>query len=222
YLGAQGMNAYEVIVVDDGSSDHLLDVLAGASGEWPQLKVLRHARNLGKGAAVRTGVLAAAGDRILFADADGATPIDEESKLTAALAAGADLAVGSRLMADERVERHRTWGRAALGRAFAALARRMFALAVRDTQCGFKMFRRVSAKRLFELSEETGYLFDIEILALARHFGYRVAEVPIRWSEQPGSRMSLRKDAGAMISGLQRVRRRLRRLPMNYDRTSPP
>jgi dolichyl-phosphate beta-glucosyltransferase len=220
-LGEAGTNPYEVIVVDDGSSDHLFDLLARTHGEWPQFKVVRHPRNEGKGAAVRTGVLAAAGDRILFADADGATPIEEESKLSAALAAGADLAVGSRLIADERVERHRTWTRAALGRLFAALVRRRFSLTVRDTQCGFKMFRGACAKRLFALSQETGYLFDIEILALAQHFGYRVAEVPIRWSEQPGSRLSLRKDARAMVSGLHRVRRRIKRLPMNYDRSSP-
>jgi dolichyl-phosphate beta-glucosyltransferase len=221
YLGVPGRHPYEVIVVDDGSSDHLLTALARARDGWPQLQVIRHPRNLGKGAAVRTGVLAAAGNWILFADADGATPIEEEHKLAAALTAGADLAVGSRLIADERVKRRRTWGRAALGRAFAALARRMFSLPVRDTQCGFKMFRSACAQRLFKLSQETGYLFDIEILALAQHFGYRMAEVPIRWSEQPGSRMSLRKDAGAIVSGLYRVRRRLKRLPMNHDPAPP-
>ena len=151
YLGVPGRHPYEVIVVDDGSSDHLLTALARTRDGWPQLQVIRHPRNLGKGAAVRTGVLAAAGDWILFADADGATPIEEERKLAAALAAGADLAVGSRLIADERVKRRRTWGRAALGRAFAALARRMFSLPVRDTQCGFKMFRSARAQRLFAL-----------------------------------------------------------------------
>ncbi|MHB8971849.1 MAG: dolichyl-phosphate beta-glucosyltransferase [Pirellulaceae bacterium] len=221
YLGGAGMNPYEVIVVDDGSSDHLFASMARTSADWPQLKVIRHPRNEGKGAAVRTGVFAALGGRVLFADADGATPIEEESKLTAALAAGADLAVGSRLLADEQVERHRTWTRAALGRLFAAVVRRMFSLTVRDTQCGFKMFRGVCAKRLFSLSQETGYLFDIEILALAQHFDYRLTEVPVRWSEQPGSRLSVRKDARAIVSGLHRVQRRIQRLPMNYDSTSP-
>ena len=221
YLDAQYRNCYEVIVVDDGGSDHLLETLTRTCGDWPQFKFIRHPRNLGKGAAVRTGVQAARGDRILFADADGATPIDEERRLSVALAAGAELAVGSRLTADSQVVRRRTWGRAVLGRAFAAVARRMFSLSVRDTQCGFKMFRRGPAERLFALSQENGYLFDIEILALAQQLGYRIAEVPINWADRPGSRLHLWKDAGMILTGLQRVRRRLKRLRLDYDSTRP-
>ena len=171
---------------------------------------------------MRTGVLAAAGNWILFADADGATPIEEERKLAAALAAGADLAVGSRLVADERVETPQNVG---AGGAWAGRLRPWpggcshcrYGIPSADSRC----FAARAAKRLFKLSQETGYLFDIEILALAQHFGYRMAEVPIRWSEQPGSRMSLRKDAGAIVSGLYRVRRRLKRLPMNHDPAPP-
>jgi len=221
YLDAQYRNAYEVIVVDDGGSDHLLEALTRICGDWPRFVFIRHPRNLGKGAAVRTGVQAARGDRILFADADGATPIDEERRLSVALAAGAELAVGSRLTADSQVVRRRFWGRAVLGRAFAAVARRVFSLSVRDTQCGFKMFRRGPAGRLFALSHEDGYLFDIEILALAQQLGYRVAEVPINWADRPGSRLHLWRDAGKILTGLQRVRRRLKRLRLDYDSTRP-
>jgi dolichyl-phosphate beta-glucosyltransferase len=221
YLDAQYTNSYEVIVVDDGGSDHLLETLTQICGAWPQFVFIRHPRNLGKGAAVRTGVQAARGDRILFADADGATPIDEERKLCAALAAGAELAIGSRLTADSQVVRRRSWGRAVLGRAFAAVARRVFSLSVRDTQCGFKMFRRGPAGRLFALSHEDGYLFDIEILALAQQLGYRIAEVPINWADRPGSRLHLWRDAGRILAGLQRLRRRLKGLQLDYDSTSP-
>ncbi len=212
-------DGYEVIVVDDGSSDHLRETLERTCGDWPQLRLLRHPRNLGKGAAVRTGVQAARGDRVLFADADGATPIEEEPKLSAALAAGADLAVGSRLIADRRVVRQRTWQRAVAGRTFAALARRLFALPVRDTQCGFKMFRHEPAQRLFALAQENGYLFDIEVLALAQRLGYRIAEVSINWADRPGSRLSLRRDLRPILAGLRRVYRRLKRLPVDYDST---
>ena len=132
-----------------------------------------------------------------------------------------DLAVGSRLIADNQVVRHRTWGRAVVGCLFAAVARRMFSLSVRDTQCGFKMFRRGPAERLFALSQENGYLFDIEILALAQQLGYRIAEVSINWAERPGSRLNLWKDAGMILAGLQRVRRRLKRLRLDYDSTRP-
>jgi dolichyl-phosphate beta-glucosyltransferase len=221
YLDARYRNCYEVIVVDDGSSDHLLETLTLTCGDWPEFKFIRHPRNLGKGAAVRTGVQAARGDRILFADADGATPIDEERKLSVALAAGAELAIGSRLTADSQVVRRRTWGRAVAGRLFAAVARRTFSLSVRDTQCGFKMFRRRPAERLFALSQENGYLFDIEILAFAQQLGYRVAEVAINWADRPGSRLNLWKDAGMILAGLRRVRHRLKRLRLDYDSTRP-
>lgn len=217
YLRLHYQAQYEVIVVDDGSSDHLLETLTTACGDWPQLKVLRHTQNIGKGAAVRTGVQAAGGDRILFADADGATPIEEESKLARALAEGAALAVGSRLMADRHAVRQRTWQRAVVGRTFAALARRMFALSVLDTQCGFKMFHREPAQRLFALSQENGYLFDIEILALAQRLGYRTVEVPINWADRPGSRLSLWRDGRSIWAGLRRLRDRLTTLHLDYD-----
>ena len=180
--------------------------------------ILRDPVNQGKGAAVRTGILAADGERVLLSDADGATPIAEEAKLGAALDQGADLAAGSRLVADPRVVRQRTWTRALIGRAFAALARRLFALPVADTQCGFKMLEAQTAKHLFQLTHEPGYLFDIEILALAHHLGYRLAEVPICWSDQPGSHLNPWLHGPRIVAGLWRVRHCLKRHRRDYDR----
>ncbi len=200
----------EVIVVDDGSSDQLAEVLTKMAADWPPLRTIRHEHNLGKGAAVRTGILAAQGTRLLYADADGATPIGEERKLRDAIDAGADLAVGSRLLSAEDVQRKRTWSRALIGRSFATMARMMLKTQVRDTQCGFKMLRAEPAKQLFELSQENGYLFDLEILALAAHCGYRVTEVPINWSDQPGSRLKMHRECGKIVTGLWRIRRRMR------------
>jgi dolichyl-phosphate beta-glucosyltransferase len=215
YIGQQYPESYEVIVVDDGSTDRLAEVLAKAGGKWPRVRTLRHGRNLGKGAAVRTGVLAARGQRLLYADADGATPIDQESKLSAAIDAGADVAVGSRLLRDEGVTRSRSWRRAVIGRAFARAARLVLQLPVRDTQCGFKMLRAGPARRLFELSQEKGYLFDLEILALAKRCGYRVTEVPISWSDQPGSRLKMHREWSRIARDLWRVRRRLATLTLD-------
>jgi dolichyl-phosphate beta-glucosyltransferase len=200
---------YEILVVDDGSSDGLDCAVTAAAADWPQLTLLRHERNRGKGAAVRTGMLAAGGETLLFADADGATPIAEERRLRAALAAGADVAVGSRLLRAEGVVCRRSWRRALVGRAFAAMARTTLGLPIRDTQCGFKMFRREAAKKLFALAEEDGYLFDLEILMLARLQGYRVAEVPIHWADRPGSRLSIGREFAKIVAGLRRLRRRL-------------
>jgi dolichyl-phosphate beta-glucosyltransferase len=204
-----------VIVVDDGSTDELRDSLSRVCRDWPRIQCIRHPRNLGKGAAVRTGVQAARGDFILFADADGATSMENERRLSAALMSGADLAVGSRLLTDDQVVRCRTWWRAVVGRTFAAVARRLFALPVLDPQCGFKLFCREPAERLFALAREDGYLFDIEILALAQQLGYRIAEVPVNWTEQPGSRLHLGADGVKILAGLRRVRRRLKQLRLN-------
>ncbi len=212
YLDAQFGTGYEVIVVDDGSTDQMPSIVKAIKRNWPQLTTLRHARNRGKGAAVRSGILAANGTRLLYADADGATPIEEEAKLRAALDGGADIAVGSRLITDRTVVR-RSWNRALIGRAFAAVARWTIPVNVRDTQCGFKMLRCGIAKELFERVQEDGYLFDLEMLALARQMSLVVVEVPINWTDQPGSQLNLRRQLYRVPKDLWQVRRRVKRQP---------
>jgi dolichyl-phosphate beta-glucosyltransferase len=208
HFSQQFGEAYEVMVIDDGSSDGLADVLQAEARDWPQLTTARHPRNRGKGAAVRTGMLAAAGELLLFADADGATPIEEERRLRQAIEAGADVATGSRLVDAPDVRLERSWSRSLVGRAFAGVARCLLRPPVLDTQCGFKMFRRDQGRKLFGLVREEGYLFDLEVLILADRLGYRVVEVPVNWSDRPGSRLSLWRDAWPIASGLWRLRRR--------------
>ena len=140
---------YEVIVVDDGSSDGMADDLKQRAEEFPQLRIVEHAQNRGKGAAVRTGVLAARGRYVLFADADGATPIEEEGRLRSQLRSDADIAIGSRRVVSTEVERNRNPLRGVVGKSFAGLARLLLGLSIRDTQCGFKMFRHEVAVKLF-------------------------------------------------------------------------
>jgi dolichyl-phosphate beta-glucosyltransferase len=198
---------YEVIVVDDGSQDDTPAVLLQLTQDWPQFRLLRHARNAGKGAAVRTGMLAAQGDFLLFADADGATPIDEEQQLRQALEQGADIAVGSRWAPGGEVQRRRPWHRRWLGLGFAFLMRSMLRIPVRDTQCGFKMFRRQVGHQLFALCRESGYLFDLEAMVWAQQIGYRVVELPVRWADMPGTKVRLFRDSWNMLHGLRRIRR---------------
>jgi dolichyl-phosphate beta-glucosyltransferase len=211
HLDARYGDRCEVIVVDDGSSDGLADLLGQAASGWPRLRLIQHAQNQGKGAAVRTGVLAARGETVLFADADGATPIEEESRLAEAIRGGADVAVGSRLLAAPGVRHARSWTRGLAGRLFAAVARRLLGLAIRDTQCGFKMFRAEAAQRLFTLVREPRYLFDLDVLALATRLGYTIAEVPVNWREVPGGHLSLARELPKVVRDLWRLRCRLRR-----------
>src|SRR5215210_773724 len=159
----KGRSDYEIIVVDDGSRDEQCSLVEARRAEWPQLKVVRHEVNRGKGAAVRTGMLAATGQLLLFADADGATPIHQERLLRAAIESGADVACGSRLLTSESAEQHRFFLRSLAGKTFARIARKLVPVPVRDTQCGFKMFTSPAGKRLFSAAEENGFAFDVEL-----------------------------------------------------------
>ncbi len=207
YFDGGAAGPYEVIVVDDGSLDGTAEVVTRIT-DWPQLRLLRHARNEGKGAAVRSGMSAARGELLLFADADGAAPIDQSARLIAAIATGADVAVGSRLLPDAEVSRSRQWHRGLAGRIFAGAARRLLGIGVLDTQCGFKMFRAAAAVKLFTAIREERYLFDLELLLLAKEFHLNVVEVPIRWHEVSGGHMRLLVELPRIIAGLWRLRRR--------------
>ena len=207
YFERSGLADHEVLVVDDGSRDGTADEVCRKSGAWPQLRLIKHAANRGKGAAVRTGMLAATGRLLLFADADGATPIEEEVRFRAVIEqGGADLAVGSRRTALSR----RAWHRRLCGRVFSGAVRMALPMPVCDTQCGFKMFRRGPGIDLFSRCREDGYLFDLEVLAMAARRDYRVAEVDIRWEEVPGSKVRLVRDSCRMLAGLPRVRKAVR------------
>jgi dolichyl-phosphate beta-glucosyltransferase len=210
YLADVYPGAHEVLVVDDGSVDGTRERVTAAAADWPALRLVCHSRNQGKGAAVRTGMLAACGEVRLFADADGATPIAEQGRLRAALDAGADVVVASRLLDAVGLRRERNGFRRLTGWAFTTLVHALLPTLVRDTQCGFKMFRRSAAEQLFALSQEDGYVFDLELLILAEQMGYRVAEVGVNWTEIPGSKLHMSREWRKILAGVWRIRRRLR------------
>ena len=186
----------DVLVVDDGSTDDTaarVEARAEAAGSLPDiaLRVLRVPHG-GKGAAVRAGMLAAAGDLVIFADADMATPPDQIPLLVQALE-DHDVALGSRIQADGSDMRASQPGyRRLLGKAFHVLASLWVVGPVQDTQCGFKGFTREAAHDLFERQRITSIVFDVEVIYLARRRGYRLAIVPIRWFDKRGSRMRAR------------------------------
>jgi dolichyl-phosphate beta-glucosyltransferase len=171
--------------------------------------VVHHATNQGKGAAVRTGMLCGKGELLLFADADGATPIGEEQKLRHAIERGADVAIGSRVGQGEGVAVQRSWSRSVQGWAFRRFVRRSMPMPIQDTQCGFKMFRRDMGKQLFAACDEDGYLFDLFVLRLALRLGYTVEEVPVAWHDVAGSRLRPVRDPLAMWRGLRQMEGRV-------------
>lgn len=196
----------EFIVVDDGSRDRTSALVRRLARELDSLRLIRLAANRGKGHAVRTGVLNAYGRIVLFADADGATPMGEFSRLEAALNAGTDVAIGSRVMHSDAVRVSAKGYRRVIGRAFRALVRISTATDIQDTQCGFKLFKARAAQDLFSRMRIDGFAFDVEVLLMARRCGYSVAEVPVNWTHQPGSRVNLVFDSMRMLRDLMVIR----------------
>jgi dolichyl-phosphate beta-glucosyltransferase len=204
YLEARGV-PWEIVIADDGSKDRTRQVAVEASSGSPRVRVLALTPNRGKGAAVRAGMTAARGDRILFSDADLATPIEELDKLMAQLDGGADIAIASRALpgADIGVRQHPL--REMMGRTFNVLVRTLVMGGIRDTQCGFKLFTRAAAHDLFGRATVDGFAFDVEVLWLARG-RYRVEEVPVVWRHVEESKVSPGVDAARMFADLVRLR----------------
>ncbi len=198
--------SFEVVVVDDGSVDATASIVRDFSLLDSRIRLLRHERNRGKGCAVRTGVLAAAGERVLVADADGATPISQLARLDAALDAGYDVAIGSRALAGAADHVKTVWYRKAIGRVFSFLVKMLVVGGFADTQCGFKLFRRSAAGVLFKAQRLDGYAFDVEVLYLARRLGLKVDEILLDWTNQPGSKVNLVIDPARMFVDLLRIR----------------
>ncbi len=207
YLAGRGFG-FEVIVADDGSRDETaLRVEALARGDR-RLSVIRLPQNRGKGAAVRTGVLASRGVRVLFMDADLATPIEELEKLDPYLEQGYDVAIGSRGLTESDIRQRQPFPRELMGRTFNLIVRSLLLGGFRDTQCGFKLFTRAAAQELFGAQTLDGFAFDVEVLLLAKDRGYRIREVPVVWYHAPNSKVSPITDASRMFADLVRLRAR--------------
>jgi dolichyl-phosphate beta-glucosyltransferase len=203
--------ASEIVVVDDGSSDATAEAARRAVTGDVALKVIRRAENLGKGASVKEGVLAATGEVVLFADDDLSTPIAEIDKVLAAVEAGADVVIGSRALPGSEIRVRQRRPRELMGKAFNLLVRLFVLKGFRDTQCGFKAFRRAAAGDVFSRLRTAGFGFDVEVLVLCRELGYSVAEVPVVWCDARPSRLRIFKGSWGMFSDLWNIRRRARR-----------
>jgi dolichyl-phosphate beta-glucosyltransferase len=201
---------HEILVIDDGSSDGTLQVAAAAAAGAARFRGLSNERNLGKGGAVRRGMLEAMGEYILFCDADESTPMAALEGFLPRIAEGAAVIIGTRKDARARIERHQPWLRESMGKGFTWLAQRLAGVRVTDFTCGFKLFRRDAAQDIFSRQTLRDWSFDAEVLFLAAHLGYRIVEVPVIWSHDADTRVRLARDTWDSLRGLLEIHRRRR------------
>lgn len=196
----------EVIVVDDGSSDNTAAIVSALAARHPYLRLLSNGTNRGKGFSVGNGILHASGDIVLFTDADLSSPIEEAHLLYAAIREGADVAIGSRWLAQSRQTIQQPLYRRFFGRCFNIVTRMIMRLPFADTQCGFKAFTRPAAQTIFHLQTIERWGFDPEILFIALKRGYIIREVPVTWGHDERSRISYLRDGLQMLKELILVR----------------
>lgn len=199
----------EIIVVDNASTDATKEIIMEFRSRYPSVKYLYNSTR-GKGAAVRTGMLAAQGEHLLICDADMAVPIDEVVNFLPPVLQDYDIAIGSREAEgsrryDEPFYRH------LMGRVFNLIVRVLLLPGLRDTQCGFKCFRRDVAHELFSASRINGWSFDAEVLYIARLKGCRVIEVPVNWYYGEKSKVSPVRDTWLMFREILWIRKHWKR-----------
>jgi len=193
WLGSHVPGDYEIVVVDDGSLDDTPALVERLAQRMPTIRLICNRPNRGKGDAVRTGMLAAQGRLRVFTDADLATPPEEIGPMLEALER-APVVIGTRVHPDGTDMRtaSQTPTRRLLGRVFTFVASFIVGFGVKDTQCGFKGFRAEAAEAIFSRLRTAGYVFDVEVLCLARRLGYPVVQLPVRWRDPGGSRLQAR------------------------------
>jgi glycosyltransferase involved in cell wall biosynthesis len=201
----QGWDA-DVLVVDDGSKDDTTEIVERWMEKYPRLHLIKNNGNRGKGYSVRNGLLQSAGDIVMFTDADLSAPMEEAELLMAAIEQGADVAIGSRWLDKARQTTHQPMYRRFFGRCFNWVTRTVMGLPFKDTQCGFKAFRRDAAQVIFRLQRIERWGFDPEILFIARKLGYTIREVPVTWGHDERSRISYLKDGMKMLEEMAVIR----------------
>jgi len=204
---------YEVIVVDDCSTDDTVGITAQYENKFEHFHLLRSKRNRGKGYSVKKGLLEAKGDFCLFMDADGSVEPDEiEKNLDCTRKEGYDIFIGSRVLRDSNQVLDTRWYREFMGMIFNFFVRLFLFSDIRDTQCGFKIFRREVIKPIFSRVQIDGFGFDLELLYVAQRMGYRIKERPVSWHHVDGAKVRLLRDSVGMFFNILEVRSRHRRI----------
>ena len=197
---------FEVLVVDDGSSDGTVSFIRRRFGDHSQLKIVQQPGRRGKGAAVQQGMLQARGDYVFFSDADLSVPIETLPGFLVELQSRCDIAIGSRRAPGAKIEVHQPFLRETMGRVFTSLSNFLLGTRYFDVTCGFKGFKREVARDLFTRQRLHNWSFDSEILFIARLRGYQVTEIPVSWRNEQGTKVRVWKDAAVSFLGLLQIR----------------
>ncbi len=192
YLDQVSPKDYEILIVLDGSKDNTLNIVTELAQEYKAIRIIHNVVNRGKGAVVRQGILESIGEYVLFMDADNSTRIQELDAMLPVLKQGTEIVIGSRDMKESKVEIHQAWYKELLGDLGNWWIQILLVGGIQDTQCGFKAFSGIAARRIFEKVSMRGWSFDIEVLALARYFGYSIKEMPVIWYNDDSSHVTLK------------------------------
>ena len=196
----------ELIVVDDGSGDDTAQIAQQAAARRVAVRVLRNTTNRGKGYSVKRGLLEARGRYAGFIDVDMSTPVWEVDKVLSALEGGAQVAIGSRAIAGATIDQHQPWWREQAGKLFGLFTRLVLLPGIADSQCGFKFFTQEAAREIFSHQKLPGWAFDAEVLYIARQLGYSIAQVPVRWADDPRTKVKMIGDGVRMALDVLRIR----------------
>lgn len=205
YLSGQ-VFSYEIIVVDDGSTDSTLQIAKNFSHSDKHVIVMANERNAGKGYSVKKGMLSARGEYIFFTDADLSTPVEEIEKCLTYLNNGYDVVIGSRSIPGADITIHQPWYREKMGKIFNFMVNMVLVKGIIDTQCGFKGFKKEVVKTVFSRCSINGFSFDVEVLYLSRKFDFKIKEIPIRWENSVLSKVNPIRHSLQMFRDLFRIK----------------